>query len=147
MSAPSGGATAVAAQPRGLPSNPAQGIRRAPLASNVPPPPPIPEKFNASISSSVSTLSAAAPLSASQVIGLAREAMASARQENETQAAEASGVSTELKPGITIDLSRRNILELPDEVVDIIKGELERSVAGRPSPPPGAPHRGWIADA
>lgn len=70
----------------------------------------------------------AALLSPNQVIALAREAMNDALQENETQAAEASGVSTDLKPGITIDLSRKNIQALPDEVVDIIKNELERLV-------------------
>ncbi len=59
---------------------------------------------------------------------LAREAMNNAIQENESQAAEASGVSNELKPGITIDLSRKKIQELPDEVVDIFKHELERLV-------------------
>lgn len=68
-------------------------------------------------------------MSANQVIALAREAMRSAIRDNESQAAEASGVSTELKPGVTIDLSRRNIQELPDEVVDIIKKELERCVS------------------
>ncbi|KAI4860442.1 putative cell morphogenesis protein Sog2 [Hypoxylon rubiginosum] len=91
-----------------------------------PPPPPIPEQYSMSSSSSGSMLSATAPLSAGQVIALAREAMNDALQENETQAAEASGVSTELKPGVTIDLSRKNIQGLPDEVVDIIKNELER---------------------
>ena len=54
--------------------------------------------------------------------------MNNAIQENESQAAEASGVSNELKPGITIDLSRKKIYELPDEVVDIFKHELERLV-------------------
>lgn len=52
--------------------------------------------------------------------------MKEALQDNESQAAEASGVSNELKPGVTIDLSRLNIQSLPDEVVDIIKNELER---------------------
>jgi len=55
--------------------------------------------------------------------------MKAALQDNETQAAEASGVSNDLKPGVTIDLSRLNIQCLPDEVVDIIKNELERSVS------------------
>lgn len=54
--------------------------------------------------------------------------MRKALQENENQAAEASAVSTELKPGVTIDLSRKGIQKLPEEVVDIIKNELERSV-------------------
>ena len=59
---------------------------------------------------------------------MAREAMKVALEENETQsqAAEATGVSNELRPGLTIDLSRKNIQKLPDEVVDIIKNELER---------------------
>lgn len=48
-------------------------------------------------------------------------------QENQTKAAEASGVSTELTPGVTLDLSHKNIQkEFPEEVVDIIKFELER---------------------
>lgn len=73
-------------------------------------------------------LSASVPSSSAQVIHLAREAMKTALDDNESKAAEASGVSNELKPGVTIDLSRRNIEYLPDEVVDIIKNELERLV-------------------
>ncbi|KAI2775833.1 RAM signaling pathway protein-domain-containing protein [Daldinia loculata] len=128
-----GGMAAAVIQPqstsRNLPTSLPPGMRRGPptTALPLPPPPPIPDQFNTSASSSSgSMLSTSAPLSAGQVIALAREAMNSALQENETQAAEASGVSTELKPGVTIDLSRRNIQALPDEVVDIIKNELER---------------------
>jgi hypothetical protein len=73
-----------------------------------------------------SSLSAQTPITASQVIALAQEAMKNALEENETKAAEASGVSNELKPGVTIDLSHKNIQVFPDEVVDIIKNELER---------------------
>jgi hypothetical protein len=72
------------------------------------------------------SLSAQTPITASQVIDLAKEAMKNALKENETKAAEASGVSNELKPGVTIDLSHKNIQNFPDEVVDIIKNELER---------------------
>ncbi|KAI1281685.1 RAM signaling pathway protein [Xylaria sp. FL0933] len=121
---------------RGLPINPAQGVRRIPLPTfNMPPPPPpppIPEKYNVppppppASAVSGASLSASGPMSASQVINLAREKMKSALQDNESQAAEASGVSNELKPGVTIDLSRMNIKYLPDEVVDVIKNELER---------------------
>ncbi|KAK6955768.1 hypothetical protein Daesc_003412 [Daldinia eschscholtzii] len=115
---------------RSLPTSIPPGMRRGPPPTTAlppPPPPPIPDQFNTSASSSSSSmLSTKSPLSPGQVIALAREAMNSALQENETQAAEASGVSTELKPGVTIDLSRRNIQALPDEVVDIIKNELER---------------------
>ncbi|KAI9734763.1 MAG: RAM signaling network component [Claussenomyces sp. TS43310] len=66
------------------------------------------------------------PISAGQVIALAREAMHNALEENQKKAAETSGVSNELKPGVTIDLSNKNIHKFPDEVVDIIKVELER---------------------
>ncbi|KAI0436910.1 RAM signaling pathway protein [Xylaria telfairii] len=114
---------------RGLPINPAQGFRRIPLPTfNMPPPPPppIPEKYNVPSAVFGATLSASAPMSSAQVINRARAAMTAALQDNESQAAEASGVSTELKPGVTIDLSRLNIQYLPDEVVDIIKNELER---------------------
>jgi hypothetical protein len=72
------------------------------------------------------SLSAQTPITVSQVIDLAKEAMKNALEENETKAAEASGVSNELKPGVTIDLSHKNIQIFPDEVVDIIKNELER---------------------
>lgn len=115
------------ASSRGLPTNPAQGVRRLQTSLNdIPPPPPIPQKFHSSLSTRSGGLSATPPLSAAQVISLAREAMNDALQHNESQAAEASAVSTELKPGVTIDLSRKNIQELPEEVVDIIKNELER---------------------
>ncbi|TRX89390.1 hypothetical protein FHL15_009688 [Xylaria flabelliformis] len=114
---------------RSLPTNSAHGTRRIPLPTfSMPPlpPPPIPEKYNVPSSNLGATLSASAPMSSAQVINLAREAMKAALQDNESQAAEASGVSNELKPGVTIDLSRLNIQYLPDEVVDIIKHELER---------------------
>lgn len=124
------------ASSRGLPTNPAQGVRRLQTSLNdIPPPPPIPQKFHSSLSTRSGGLSASPPLSAAQVISLAREAMNDALQHNESQAAEASAVSTELKPGVTIDLSRKNIQELPEEVVDIIKNELERLVASPTSGP------------
>jgi hypothetical protein len=73
-----------------------------------------------------SSLSSQIPVSAGQVVALAREAMKNALDENQTKAAEASGVSNELKPGVTIDLSHKQIQRFPEEVVDIIKNELER---------------------
>ncbi len=80
-----------------------------------------------------SSLSAAAPISSGQVVALAREAMKNALDENQSKAAEASGVSTELKPGVTIDLSHKNIQRFPEEVVDIIKNELERYTLSCPT--------------
>ncbi|KAK3684038.1 RAM signaling pathway protein-domain-containing protein [Podospora appendiculata] len=110
-------------RPRGLPENPAQG-RRAPAVGVALGNPP-PNHHSLRDVPSNSSLSTSAPLSSSQVIGLAREAMRAAH-ENEARAAEASGVSNTLKPGLTIDLSRKKIQKLPDEIVDIIKDELER---------------------
>jgi sRNA-binding carbon storage regulator CsrA len=80
-----------------------------------------------------SSLSAQIPISAGQVVALAREAMKNAIQENQTKAAEAVGVSNELKPGVTIDLSHKQIQIFPEEVVDIIKNELERYSLSRPT--------------
>ncbi|PBP22237.1 RAM signaling pathway protein [Diplocarpon rosae] len=75
---------------------------------------------------SSSPLSTQIPISAGQVVALAQDAMKNAIEENQTKAAEASGVSNELKPGVTIDLSHKQIQKFPEEVVDIIKHELER---------------------
>jgi hypothetical protein len=110
-------------RPRGLPENPAQGRRIAVAAAANIPLPPVPSLRDVS---SNPALLASVPPSSGQVIAMARQAMQVALHENQTQAAEASGVSNELRPGLTIDLSRKNIQKLPDEVVDIIKNELER---------------------
>lgn len=48
--------------------------------------------------------------------------------ESEGQTVEASTAGTGLKSGVTVDLSRKNIQKLPEEVVDIVKDELERCV-------------------
>ncbi|CAK7219273.1 RAM signaling network component [Sporothrix curviconia] len=130
---------------RGLPENPAQN-RRLPgsSSSNIPippipsiatavgnvnyanipiPPPPAPPLM---LSGRSGSLTASAPIAASQVIALAREAMKEALRHTDQQAGDGGDINNELKPGITIDLSRKNILRLPDEVVDIIMNKLER---------------------
>lgn len=114
-------------RPRGLPENPAQGRRIAAAAAANMPLPPVPPLRD--VSSNPALLASAVPTNG-QVIALARESMRLALDEHEKQseAAEATGVSNELRPGLTIDLSRKNIKQLPDEVVDIIKNELERYV-------------------
>lgn len=111
----------------GLPGNPAQGRRAAFAAGiNIPPPPPIPKTVRKIPSNS--GLTASAPIAQSQVIVLARDAMKKAVEENQSQVAEASTVSSELKPGVTVNLSHKNIQKLPEEVVDVIKDQLERYV-------------------
>jgi hypothetical protein len=69
---------------------------------------------------------ASAPLSSGQVIAMAREAMRDALRDTNQQVGDAREVNSELKPGLTIDLSRKNIQKLPDEVVDMIMNKLER---------------------
>ncbi|KAJ4271391.1 RAM signaling network component [Fusarium torreyae] len=120
------GAASQASVPRTLPENHTSGRRPVPnsaaTSNGPPPPPPIPSLRSVPSSSSLS----AGGMSAAQVISLAREAMQNAI-ESESQASEAGAVGTGLKTGVTIDLSRKGIQKLPDEVVDIVKGELERS--------------------
>jgi hypothetical protein len=106
--------------PRPAPLN---TVRRIVPNSNIPLniPPTIP---NLSAPADISDTDG--PLSGSQVVALVQEAMKHALEENQTKAAEASGVSNELKPGVTIDLSHKQIQKFPEEVVDIIKNDLER---------------------
>lgn len=113
--------------PPGRPGGPAQGRRVGVAAGvNIPPPPPIPKTVRKMPSNS--GLTASAPIAATQVVVLAKEAMKKALEENESQAGEASAVSSKLKAGVTVDLSHKNIQKLPEEVVDIIKDQLERYV-------------------
>lgn len=122
MERPSGPPLGAATQSTGRPmvdngvprQNPLNTVRRIPQNGIIRQP------------ASTSSLSSGAPISAGQVVALAKEAMKNALYENETKAAEASGVSSDLKPGITIDLSHKQIQRFPEEVVDIIKHELER---------------------
>ncbi|KAM3441181.1 hypothetical protein MY4824_001632 [Beauveria thailandica] len=113
---------------RGLPENPAQGRRPIPNSAATsngttpPPPPPIPTGTNVPPNGN---LSVSRVLTPAQVIGLARDAMRLAL-ESEGQTVEASTAGTGLKSGVTVDLSRKSIQKLPEEVVDIVKDELER---------------------
>lgn len=84
--------------------------------------PPVPTGSNLPANGN---LAASRALTPTQVINLAKEAMAAA-MENESQAAEASSAGIGLQSGVTIDLSRKNIQKLPEEVIDIVKDQLER---------------------
>ena len=122
-------------RPSGLPLGAATQSTGRPLAeSSISRPSPLNTAWrmpletmrHAPSSSSMNSQSLNPTPAAGQVVQLARDAMKSALEENRTKAAEASGVSNELKQGITIDLSHKQIKVFPDEVVDIIKNELER---------------------
>ncbi|KAG6042216.1 hypothetical protein E4U41_002559 [Claviceps citrina] len=114
---------------RVLPDNSAQGRRPVPNSAATsngpppPPPPPIPNLRNATSNSSL--LASNSLTSSAQVIALAREAMQTAL-ESEGPAADAGAVGTALRSGVTVDLSRKGIQKLPEEVVDIVKDQLER---------------------
>lgn len=127
-------------RPRGLPENPAQGRRGVAGIVAAMPLPPMPSfrdnvvvaspnahlrEREASLHSNL-TIPATGPQTSAQVIAHTRDAMRLALRERETQGADATGLINDHTPGITIDLSRKNILKLPDEVVDIIKHDLER---------------------
>ena len=128
MERPSGPlGTATQSSGRSLDSN---GLPRQPPLNTVR---RIPNGTTVRHAASNSSLASQIPISAAQVVALAQEAMNNALDENQTKAAEASGVSNELKPGVTIDLSHKLIQKFPEEVVDIIKNELERYAC--PVPP------------
>ncbi|ATY59151.1 RAM signaling SOG2 [Cordyceps militaris] len=120
--------TSTSSGVRGLPENPAQGRRPVPNSAATSngatplPPPPIPTGINAAPNGNLAVSRALTP---AQVISLARDAMRMAL-ESEGQTVEASSAGTGLKSGVTVDLSRKSIQKLPEEVVDIVKDELER---------------------
>lgn len=130
---PTASAEAQSGTVRGLPDNPAQGRRPVPnsaATSNGPAPPPsvpvppVPTNSNAPPNGN---LSASRALTSTQVINLTHDAMRTAL-ESEGQAAEVNAAGAGIKSGVTIDLSRKNIHKLPEDVVDIVKDKLERSV-------------------
>jgi len=63
------------------------------------------------------------------VVALVREAIDNSREDVQRRAVDSTTPpSGDVQPptGITIDLGHRNIQRLPDEVIDIIKDEIER---------------------
>lgn len=74
-----------------------------------------------------SLMSIPPPISPTDVVELARQALKVALEENRNKVAD-GGVGSDLKPGVTIDLSHKNIKTFPEEVIDVIKDEIERCV-------------------
>lgn len=123
MERPTGPLLGAATQSTGRPMIDDNGIPRLTPLNTVRKIPPNPIIQHAPSNSSPSV---GLPISGGQLVALVQEAMKHALEENQTKAAEASGVSNELKPGVTIDLSHKQIQKFPEEVVDIIKNDLER---------------------
>jgi hypothetical protein len=61
------------------------------------------------------------PVTTEDVVSMARAAISASREESRR-------ADDALSSGITVDLTHKNIARLPDEVIDIIKDEIERSV-------------------
>jgi len=74
------------------------------------------------------------PISDDDVVALAKAAFEQSRDDITHRAAEAPNAPRDLQsqqpqqPGITIDLGHKNIARLPDEVIDVIRAEIERCV-------------------
>ncbi|KAI9867238.1 MAG: RAM signaling network component [Trichoglossum hirsutum] len=88
----------------------------------------VPSNSNVNISSSTIRYAPTQPaISAGRVVALAEEAIKAAREETQRSAAGGDAVANgDLKPGVTIDLGHKYIARIPDEMVDIIKDEIER---------------------
>lgn len=64
-------------------------------------------------------------LSDPDLVSYTRGLIHTAREEAKRSGAN-DGPARDLQPGATIDLGHRNIHELPDEVVELMKNEIER---------------------
>jgi hypothetical protein len=70
------------------------------------------------------------PISDDEVVALAKAAFEHSRQDLTHRAAAETPrelqQQQQQQPGITIDLGHKNIARLPDEVIDVIRDEIER---------------------
>lgn len=88
-----------------------------------------------------------APISDGEVVALTKAAFEHSRQDiTHRAAADTAPRELQQQPGITIDLGHKNIARLPDEVIDVIRVEIERCAAPLPPrhvmavlTPPGSP--------
>ena len=66
------------------------------------------------------------PISDEEVVALAKAAINHSRTDINQRGPDASRELQQQQPGITIDLGHKNIARLPDEVIDVIRAEIER---------------------
>ena len=66
------------------------------------------------------------PISDDEVVALTKAAFEHSRQDITQRAAAEAPRELQQQPGITIDLGHKNIARLPDEVIDVIRTEIER---------------------
>jgi hypothetical protein len=75
------------------------------------------------------------PISDDEVVALTKAAFEHSRQDiSHRAAAETPRELQQQQPGITIDLGHKNIARLPDEVIDVIRAEIERYIDQPPAP-------------
>lgn len=75
------------------------------------------------------------PISDDDVVALAKAAFEQSRDDITHRAAETPSAQRDLQsqqPGITIDLGHKSIARLPDEVIDVIRAEIERCAPKQP---------------
>ncbi|KAL1623064.1 RAM signaling network component [Diplodia seriata] len=70
------------------------------------------------------------PLSDDEVVALVRKTIEQVREDT-TRRTEPDVVKDLAQPGITIDLGHHGIRRLPEDVIDIIKADIERCVAAK----------------
>lgn len=78
------------------------------------------------------------PLSDDEVVALVRKTIEQVREDT-TRRTEPDVVKDLAQPGITIDLGHHGIRRLPEEVIDIIKADIERCVAALSTASAAAP--------
>jgi hypothetical protein len=67
------------------------------------------------------------PISTADVISIARETIAKeASKEKARRNANDAPIDPQQRPGVTLDLCHKRLAALPDEIIDIIKDEVER---------------------
>jgi len=73
------------------------------------------------------------PISDDEVIRLTKAAFQTSRSDIRAAAESAPRELQQQQPGITIDLGHKNISRLPDEVIDVIRAEIERFACPTPT--------------
>ena len=68
------------------------------------------------------------PIPDEEVVALAKAAFSHSRQDISQRGPDAPREVQQQHTGITIDLGHKNIARLPDEVIDVIRTEIERCV-------------------
>jgi hypothetical protein len=75
------------------------------------------------------------PIPDEEVVALAKAAFSHSRQDISQRGPDAPREVQQQHTGITIDLGHKNIARLPDEVIDVIRTEIERCVPVNPCRP------------